>query len=124
LALRTYWSPRVTSKDPNHKEIRMEAKQKDHGSGGAHGKVLVVTIHDEDDGNVIKIEGRPDDRVKNIVDELYRDHLNRERRENDRLRCEENGEDVFAHLEKHLRAYEATECRHLVWLFCGDQGGA
>jgi hypothetical protein len=102
----------------------METKQQDRGDQGGHGKELVVTIHDEDDGSVIKIEGRPNDQVKTIVDELYRDHLNRERRENDRLRCEANGEDVFGHLEKHLQAYEATECRALVWVFCGDQGGA
>jgi len=87
-------------------------------------KDLKVTVHDEDDGSVLKIEGEPQERVEAVVQRLYHDHLHRERREGDRLRCDANGDDVFAHLSEDLQAYRSTHCRELVWNFLGDQGGA
>lgn len=87
-------------------------------------KDLQVTVHDEDDGSIFQIDGEPQELVEAIVDRLYQDHLRRERREGDRLRCDGSGDDVFAHLSQHLQAYRATHCRGLVWNFLGDQGGA
>jgi hypothetical protein len=87
-------------------------------------KDLKITVHDEDDGSVFKIEGEPQEQVEAVVQRLYSDHLRRERREGDRLRCDANGDDVFVHLAEHLQAYRSTHCRELVWNFLGDQGGA
>lgn len=87
-------------------------------------KDVVVTVHDEDDGSVFEIEGERHERLQAVVDRLYRDHLRRERREGDRLRCDDNGDDVFAHLSERLQAYRSRHCRELVWNFLGDQGGA
>ena len=87
-------------------------------------KDLKVKVHDEDDGSVFHIEGKPEERVDAVVERLYKDHLQRERREGDRLRCDANGDDVFAHLGEDLQTYRATRCRGLVWNFLGDQGGA
>lgn len=85
---------------------------------------LSVTIHDEDDGTVVHIPATPEAPVGTVVDRYYKDHLHRERHDGDRLRCEANGDDVFTHLDEHLEHYAKTECRALVWLFVGDQGGA
>lgn len=87
-------------------------------------KDLEVTVHDEDDGSVFQIGGKPQERVDAVVQRLYRDHLHRERREGDRLRCDNNGDDIFAHLSENLQAYRSTACHNLVWNFLGDQGGA
>jgi hypothetical protein len=87
-------------------------------------KDLKVTVHDEDDGSVFQIEGEPQTRLDAVVQRLYKDHLHRERREGDRLRCDANGDDVFAHLSENLQAYRSTHCGGLVWNFLGDQGGA
>jgi hypothetical protein len=93
-------------------------KDKDKGSD------LVVTVHDEDDGSVYNVAGERQETLQVVVDRLYRDHLRRERRPDDRLRCDGNGDDVFAHLGDRLRQYQATQCRELTWNFSGDQGGA
>jgi hypothetical protein len=85
---------------------------------------LRVTVHDEDDGSVFRLDGEPQELVETVVDRLYQDHLHRERRQGDRLRCDGSGDDVFAHLSQHLEAYRATHCRGLVWNFLGDTGGA
>lgn len=90
----------------------------------SHGHDLDVTVHDEDDGSVYHLAARPEELVKVAVDRLYEDYLHRERRAGDRLRCDANGDNVFAHLDEQLRRYEETHCRHLVWNFVGDQGGA
>ncbi len=89
-----------------------------------HDHDLTVTVHDEDDGNVYALPAKPETLVQAVVDDLYTNHLHRERRQDDRLRCDANGDDVFAHLQERLRHYEETHCRHLVWDFTGGQGGA
>ena len=89
-----------------------------------HDHDLIVTAHDEDDGSVYHLSAEPEPLVKVVVDDLYANYLHRERREDDRLRCEANGDDVFAHLDERLRQYEETHCRGLVWDFAGGQGGA
>lgn len=85
---------------------------------------LSVTVHDEDDGTVEHVIGTPEELVGTVVDRFYKDHLHRDRRDGDRLRCEANGDDVFSRLDERLEHYAKTECRALVWLFVGDQGGA
>lgn len=85
---------------------------------------LGVTIHDEDDGTVAHVTGTPEELVGAVVDRFYKDDLHRERRGGDRLWCEANGSDVFSRLNERLEQYAKTECRALVWLFAGDQGGA
>ena len=87
-------------------------------------KDLKVTVHDEDDGSVFQIEGEPQERVAAVVERLYHGHLRRERRDGDRLRCDADGDDVFAHLDEKLQSYRSTRCRALIWNFLGDQGGA
>lgn len=89
-----------------------------------HDHDLTVTVHDEDDGSVYHLSGEPDSLVRAVVDDLYQNHLHRDRREDDRLRCDANGDDVFAHLEERLRHYMETHCHQLVWDFTGGQGGA
>ena len=90
----------------------------------AQRKQLTVTIHDGDDGTVSRIPGAPEELVQAVVDEFFRDHLHRDRREGDRLRCDDTGDDVFAHLGEHLEEYRARHCKDLTWNFSGDQGGA
>jgi hypothetical protein len=83
---------------------------------------LDVTVHDEDDGSAYHLYADPETLVKTVVDDLYENHLHRERRPDDRLRCDANGDDVFAHLDERLRQYEETHCRQLVWDFTGRPG--
>lgn len=83
-----------------------------------------VTVHDEDDGSIFHLAGRPEELVEGVVDALYRDHLHRDRRPGDRLRCDDNGDDVFSNLGQSLKEYRMTHCHDLVWNFIGDQGGA
>jgi hypothetical protein len=89
-----------------------------------HEQTERVVVHDEDDGNEYHIDVVGDELVRTVVEILYQDKLHRERRTDDRLRCEANGEDVFAHEEELIREYREQSCHALVWLFAGGQGGA
>ncbi|HEV3188490.1 MAG TPA: hypothetical protein VGZ04_10675 [Acidimicrobiales bacterium] len=89
-----------------------------------HNEPHQVVVHDEDDGNAYRIDVVGDELVRTVVEILYEDKLHRERRADDRLRCEANGEDVFAHEHELLREYRERFCHALVWLFAGGQGGA
>jgi hypothetical protein len=83
-----------------------------------------VVVHDEDDGSTYHIDVVGDELVRIVVEILYQDKLHRERRPDDRLRCEANGDDVFTHETEHVREYREKSCHELVWLFAGGQGGA
>lgn len=84
---------------------------------------LQVTVHNEDDGDVATIPGRPEQWVREIVEAMYA-AFNLEKQPGDRLRCEAGGDDVFAHMDETLEAYRAIHCHTLVWLFAAEQGGA
>lgn len=88
-----------------------------------HGRTLEVTVHNEDNGAVAKIVGKPGALVQAVVDEMYSE-FRLERQADDRLRCEGDGGDVFSHENEHLEAYAKRFCSTLVWLFVGGQGGA
>jgi hypothetical protein len=87
------------------------------------GHKLVVTVHDEDDGNIYRIPAEPEELVAHVVERLYTD-LHRDRLPGDRLRCEGGGGDVFGYQDERVEHYARTQCDKLVWLFTGDQGGA
>jgi len=86
-------------------------------------KTLEVTIHNEDNGAVVKIDGHPNSSVHEVVSEMY-SKFRLDRQTGDRLRCEGNGGDVFSHEAEDLNEYAKRFCSKLVWLFAGDQGGA
>lgn len=91
--------------------------------GDDHRKTLEVTVHNEDNGEVVTISGHPNTPVSEIVDEMY-GKFGLERQPGDRLRCEGDGGDVLSHEGEHLNEYSKRFCSALVWLFAGDQGGA
>jgi hypothetical protein len=59
-----------------------------------------------------------------VIAVLYRSDLHRERRPDDRLRCDAGGGDVFAHEAEHIEEYARRNCSELKWTFVGGTGGA
>jgi hypothetical protein len=86
---------------------------------------LEVTIHNEDDGATYHFAARRHELLARVVRQLYEQKLRREPFEDDRLKCEKNGEDVFVFTELTFGEYlDAGHCPELVWLFAGGTGGA
>lgn len=88
-------------------------------------KHVQVVVRNEDDGDEYKLNAKREETLQTVIDDLYRKKLRRERRGNDRLRCEANGEDVFGFAGTTFDAYlDGGHCPELVWLFSGATGGA
>lgn len=86
---------------------------------------LKVTIHNEDDGAVYRFAAQRHELLARVIREFYEQKLRREPFEDDRLKCEANGEDVFVFSELTFGEYlDAGHCPELVWLFAGGTGGA
>lgn len=86
---------------------------------------LEVEITNEDDGDVYKFSVKHDERLDSVIARLYADKLHREPVDDDRLRCEAGGEDVFTFASMTFKAYlDAGHCAALKWLFSGPTGGA
>lgn len=101
-----------------HADVEHEPEQ---GDAGGH---QVVTIHDEDAGGApIRINAQREAKVAEVIEALYK-HLNTPRADGDRLRCEGNGEDVFAHTGEELDSYARQHCTKLEWLWARKTGGA
>jgi|SRR5579864_3416288 len=87
-------------------------------------RLIIIKVFNEDDGHEIAIDGRPQQTVGQIIDEMYA-KLGVQRRPDDRLRCEEGGADVYPFASLTLRQYvKEGHCRCLTWLFAGGTGGA
>lgn len=86
---------------------------------------LEVTIHNEDDGAVYRFGAKRHELLARVIREFYEQKLRREPFDDDRLKCEKNGEDVFVFSELTFGEYlDAGHCPQLVWLFAGGTGGA
>ena len=86
---------------------------------------LDFTVHNEDDGESYTLHVTRAEKLARAIDRLYKHKLHRERRPDDRLRCESGGEDVFQFDELTFKEYiEAGHCPALKWLFAGGTGGA
>jgi hypothetical protein len=84
----------------------------------------VVTIVNEDDGQEFNLNARLADTVETTIRKVY-EKLRVHRQTDDRLRCEDGGEDVFGFGQLTLKQYlTGGHCRCLVWLFAGGTGGA
>lgn len=87
-------------------------------------KDLKVKIHNEDDGENSHFTAEPSGLLEAVIDEFYSE-LGRERRQDDRLRCKRNGEDVFGFIALTFKSYlDDGHCPELDWLFAGGTGGA
>ena len=86
-------------------------------------QIFMITVVNEDDGREIKMEAEPDTGIETLIARLYT-KFGVERRGDDRLRCEQDGSDVFAHATETIGKYLASFCGCLVWLFAGGTGGA
>jgi hypothetical protein len=87
-------------------------------------KDLKVKIHNEDDGENSHFTAEPSDLLEAVINEFYSE-LGRERRQDDRLRCKRNGEDVSGFVGLTFKNYlDDGHCPELHWLFAGGTGGA
>lgn len=85
---------------------------------------LSVEIVNEENGAEFRLQAFKDTKLETLIAEMY-EHLGVPRRGDDRLRCEETGEDVFGFAGLSLGQYlESGHCRCLVWCFVGGTGGA
>ncbi len=83
-----------------------------------------VEIVNEENGAEFRLEASKATRLEALFAEMYV-KLGVPRRADDRLRCEETGEDVFVFANLTLGQYmEAGHCPCLVWCFVGGTGGA
>ncbi len=87
-------------------------------------RVYSVEIVNEDNGAEFHLEALKGTKLETLITEMYR-KLGVPRRGDDRLRCEETGEDVFGFAHLTLGHYlEQGHCPCLVWCFVGGTGGA
>lgn len=91
---------------------------------GNHRHELVVTVHNEDEGGQpLRIPGRPEVLVEEIITKLYFD-LKTTHQTGDRLYCLASGDDVFPHAGERLGEYAEHICKALEWGFSRPTGGA
>lgn len=84
-----------------------------------------VTVFNEEDGDEYHLRARITAGLKKVIDRLYDHKLRRERRPDDRLTCEQGGEDIFQFEDLTFEHYLAEgHCPKLEWLFVGGTGGA
>lgn len=87
-------------------------------------KPLLVEIVNEENGVEFNLGAFKEEKLETIIGRMY-ERLGVPRRGDDRLRCEETGEDVLGFARLSLSEYlEAGHCRCLVWCFVGGTGGA
>jgi hypothetical protein len=110
---------------PTDEGAPMQQKPAGHAEGAA-GKSITITVVNEDDGNEYSFHGGHGEPLKNIVDHLYV-ALKTERKDDDRLRCESNGEDVFGYADSGITIgsyFDEGHCPEHTWLFAAGTGGA
>lgn len=87
-------------------------------------RALSVEIVNENNGDEFRLEAMKHTKLEILFAEMYV-KLGVPRRADDRLRCEETGEDVFGFAQLTLGQYlDAGHCHCLVWKFVGGTGGA
>jgi Multiubiquitin len=87
-------------------------------------RVFSVEIVNEENGVEFRLEALKGTKLETLFAEMYV-KLGVPRRADDRLRCEETGEDVFGFAHLTLGHYlESGHCPCLVWCFVGGTGGA
>lgn len=85
-----------------------------------------ITVHvvNEDNGEEIDLPATRRVRIERLISVIY-DKFHVQRQPDDRLRCEQGGEDVFQFAQLTLGEYlDAGHCKCLVWLFASGTGGA
>lgn len=83
-----------------------------------------VSIYNEDDGTTSTFKDELNNKLSKVIDAFYRE-LDRSRRDDDRLRCDANGEDVLQFEDEKFEKYLADgHCAALKWTFVGGTGGA
>jgi hypothetical protein len=83
-----------------------------------------VSIYNEDDGATSPFKEELNNKLSKPIDAFYRE-LGRPRRDDDRLRCDANGEDVFQFEDETFEKYLADgHCPALSWTFVSGTGGA
>ncbi|MDQ3629772.1 MAG: hypothetical protein M3417_00545 [Actinomycetota bacterium] len=88
-------------------------------------KHVPVVVVNEDDGDQYKLNAKQDDTLASVIAELFEKKLKRERRTDDRLRCESGEEDVLQYETLTFKQYLDTgHCPGLTWLFAAGTGGA
>lgn len=103
-------------------ELVHELKEERKHEEEEHRKVKIV-VHNEDAGRNYELEGHARDTVGFFI-ELFYAKLGRKRKEDDRLRCEANGSDVFQYAHQNIEQYKREHCQKDMWLFAGGTGGA
>ena len=87
-------------------------------------RIYRVEIINENNGDEFHLEATRRTKIETLIDEMYK-KLGVKRQNDDRLRCEKTGEDVYAFAQLTLGQYlEAGHCQCLVWCFVGGTGGA
>jgi hypothetical protein len=87
-------------------------------------RVISVEIVNENNGDEFRLKALKHTKLETLITEMYT-KLGVPRRGDDRLRCEETGEDVFGFAHLTMGQYlEAGHCHCLVWGFVGGTGGA
>jgi hypothetical protein len=87
-------------------------------------RLYKVTVVNEDNGHEFPLEASSHTTITALIGVMYQ-KFNLTKKEDDRLRCEDGGGDVFSFGQLTIGQYaEAGHCRCLVWLFAGGTGGA
>jgi hypothetical protein len=92
--------------------------------GKAKDTHVEVSIYNEDDGTTSTFMEEQNNKLSKAIDAFYKE-LGRPRLDDDRLRCDAGGEDVFQFENEKFETYLAEgHCPELKWTFVGGTGGA
>jgi len=84
----------------------------------------IVHVVNEDNGEEIDLPAPRRVPIERLISVIY-EKFNLQFQPDDRLRCEQGGEDVFQFAQLTLGEYlDAGHCKCLVWLFASGTGGA
>lgn len=85
---------------------------------------IIVHVVNEDNGEEIDLPASRRVRIARLIELIY-DKFKVPRQPDDRLRCEQGGEDVLQFAQLTIGEYlDAGHCKCLVWLFASGTGGA
>jgi len=84
---------------------------------------LIVKIINENNGVDFVLHARRKTPIRVLLERMY-ENLGLTRQQDDRLRCKEDGSDVFQFADLTLGEYLGANHCCLIWLFAGGTGGA
>ena len=124
----SYPSKKASSRQAQYGITVLEGKMTENKEPtDSRGADLTVTVVNENNGKTEVFHAGPGTPGQTIIGRMYESPklgINRARVPEDRLRCKDDGEDIFQYSGLKLGELQEKHCKSLQWRFAGPTGGA